>query len=123
LLHAPAGDRAVLREVDAFLPRVELALLAPVGPPVGCSDRAGSGLALLAPDDPVGRRWYRHASLAPGVETGYDPLRLPEAVEAVRAGDRAGFDRALARLAAALDRAAAALEPTVRRRNTGETGW
>jgi N-acetylated-alpha-linked acidic dipeptidase len=56
-----------------------------------------------------GRPWYRHLVYAPAFT--YAPELLPGLAEAVAAGDERGARRQAQRLAAALRRAAAALEP------------
>ena len=64
--------------------------------------------ALLDPDGIPGRPWYRHQIYAP--KYTYAPELLPGVTEAVDAGDALEVRRQAERLAAALDRAAAALE-------------
>src|SRR5207248_9429182 len=56
-----------------------------------------------------GRPWYRHLLYAP--RPTYAPEVLPGVAEAIDAGDRARVAEQAARLAAALDRAAAILAP------------
>lgn len=83
-------DRGALASVDRALLAAEGALLDERGVP--------------------GRPWYRHQALAADPETGYGPLPLPAAREGLRAEDPGGTARGLQRLAAAVRRAAAALE-------------
>jgi len=64
--------------------------------------------AWLDPDGIPGRPWYRHQIYAP--KFTYAPELLPGITEAVDAGDAAAVGREAGRVAAALDRAAAALE-------------
>ncbi len=63
--------------------------------------------AFLDPDGIPGRPWYRHQIYAP--KFTYAPELLPGVAEAVEAGNAAEVARQAKRLAAALDRAAAAL--------------
>ncbi|HEY7475652.1 MAG TPA: M28 family metallopeptidase [Vicinamibacterales bacterium] len=63
--------------------------------------------AFLDPEGIPGRPWYRHQIYAP--KFTYAPELLPAVAEAVQAGDPAAVARQAARLAAALDRAAAVL--------------
>lgn len=80
-----AGDTAALARMDRALPAAERALLDERGMP--------------------GRPWYRHTVYAPGADTGYDPVALPEVVEALASGDGAAFPRAVSRLTESLRRA------------------
>ena len=59
-----------------------------------------------------GRPWYRHLIYAP--KPTYAPEVLPGVAEAMAAGDRKRIDAQVANLVAALDRAAAVLQPTAR---------
>jgi N-acetylated-alpha-linked acidic dipeptidase len=63
--------------------------------------------ALLDPGGIPGRPWYRHQIYAP--KFTYAPEILPGPAEAIAAGDAAGLSRECARVAAAIDRAAAVL--------------
>jgi N-acetylated-alpha-linked acidic dipeptidase len=63
--------------------------------------------AFLDPDGIPGRPWYRHQIYAP--KFTYAPELLPAVAEAVQAGNAPEVARQAKRLAAALDRAAAAL--------------
>jgi N-acetylated-alpha-linked acidic dipeptidase len=63
--------------------------------------------AFLDPEGIPGRPWYRHQIYAP--KFTYAPELLPAVAEAARSGDAAEVTRQVTRLAAALDRAAAAL--------------
>jgi N-acetylated-alpha-linked acidic dipeptidase len=83
------GDSAAVAAANGVLPRVEAAFLEP------------GGL--------VGRPWYRHVLNAPGSDTGYDPLPLPELAEAILAADADAASVALTRIERALRRAAALL--------------
>jgi N-acetylated-alpha-linked acidic dipeptidase len=82
-----AGDRAALDALNARLLTVERALLDPEGIP--------------------GRPWYRHQIYAP--KYTYAPELLPGVSEAIDAKDQPRAARQVQRLAAALRRAAAAL--------------
>ncbi len=62
---------------------------------------------LLDPDGLPGRPWYRHQIYAP--KPTYAPELLPALAEAIDAGDPAGVADAARKVAAAVDRAAAAL--------------
>jgi N-acetylated-alpha-linked acidic dipeptidase len=55
-----------------------------------------------------GRPWYRHMLFAP--KPTYSAEVLPGVAEALTGGNRRSLDEQVARLAAALDRAAAALD-------------
>ncbi|MGH7504664.1 MAG: transferrin receptor-like dimerization domain-containing protein, partial [Longimicrobiales bacterium] len=79
------ADARTLADANERLPRVEASFLEP------------GGLR--------GRPWYRHVLNAPGSDTGYDALPLPELAEAIRAQDAAGATAALTRIEAALRRA------------------
>jgi N-acetylated-alpha-linked acidic dipeptidase len=68
--------------------------------------------ALLDRDGIPGRPWYRHLIYAP--KPTYAPEVLPGVAEAIDAGDRARLADQIARLAAALDRAAATLNAPTR---------
>jgi N-acetylated-alpha-linked acidic dipeptidase len=65
--------------------------------------------AFIAVDGLRGRPWYRHLVYAP--QPTYAPELLPGMAEAIDAHDAARVEREAARLAAALDRAAAVLAP------------
>jgi N-acetylated-alpha-linked acidic dipeptidase len=83
-----AGDAAAAAAVNARLMRAERALLDPDGLP--------------------GRPWYRHQIYAP--KPTYAPELLPAVAEAIDDGDPALVTGAVARVAAALERAGGALE-------------
>jgi N-acetylated-alpha-linked acidic dipeptidase len=82
------GDQAGVERIHMALIRVERALL------------DSDGLA--------GRPWFKHLIYAP--RPTYKPLVLPALTEAIEAGDRSRAIAEVARLARALNRAAAALE-------------
>jgi N-acetylated-alpha-linked acidic dipeptidase len=65
--------------------------------------------ALLDPEGLRGRPWFKHLIYAP--RPTYKPLVLPALTEAIEAGDRKLANAEVGRLARALNRAAAALEP------------
>jgi N-acetylated-alpha-linked acidic dipeptidase len=66
--------------------------------------------ALLVPQGLPRRPWFRHAIYAPGEYTGYAAVVIPGVNEALDKGDSERTRQQLAALAAALDRAAKALE-------------
>ncbi|HEV2470457.1 MAG TPA: M28 family metallopeptidase [Candidatus Sulfotelmatobacter sp.] len=66
--------------------------------------------ALLVPQGLPHRPWYKHAIYAPGEYTGYAAVVIPGVNEALDKGDSNRARQELAALAAALDRAAKALE-------------
>ena len=66
--------------------------------------------ALLVPQGLPHRPWFRHAIYAPGEYTGYAAVVIPGVNEALDKGDAERARQQLAVLAAALDRAAKALE-------------
>jgi N-acetylated-alpha-linked acidic dipeptidase len=66
--------------------------------------------ALLVPEGLPHRPWFRHAIYAPGEYTGYSAVVIPGVNEALDKGDAERARQQLAVLAAALDRAAKALE-------------
>jgi len=66
--------------------------------------------ALLVPEGLPHRPWYRHAIYAPGEYTGYAAVVIPGVNEALDKGDADRARQQLAVLAAALERAAKALE-------------
>ena len=65
--------------------------------------------ALLLPDGLPHRPWYRHSIYAPGELTGYEAVEIPGVNDAIETADAARAQAQLEALAAALDRAAAAL--------------
>jgi N-acetylated-alpha-linked acidic dipeptidase len=66
--------------------------------------------ALLVPEGLPHRPWFRHAIYAPGEYTGYAAVVIPGVNEALDKGDAERTRQQLAVLAAALERAAKALE-------------
>jgi N-acetylated-alpha-linked acidic dipeptidase len=92
LLAHDTPNRATTAAVDRALIRTERAFLDPAGIP--------------------NRPWYRHLIYAP--KATYAPEVLPGVTEALEASDhnRTALDTAVARLVAALNRAAAILSPT-----------
>ena len=66
--------------------------------------------ALLVPEGLPHRPWYRHAIYAPGEYTGYAAVVIPGVNEALDKGDVDRARQQMAVLAAALERAAKALE-------------
>ena len=70
----------------------------------------GAERALLAPQGLPHRPWFRHAIYAPGEYTGYAAVVIPGVNEALDKGDSERARQQLATLAAALERAAKALE-------------
>ncbi len=80
------GETRALARMNRMLPRIEQAFLDLEGMP--------------------GRPWYRHTIYAPDRVNGYGALTLPGIAEALRAGDETALARQLARLEAALHRAA-----------------
>ena len=69
-----------------------------------------SETALLLPDGLPGRPWYRHSIFAPGEFTGYAAVALPGVSDAIQQHDAARAQDQLNALAAALRRAARALD-------------
>jgi len=65
--------------------------------------------ALLLPGGLPHRPWYRHSIYAPGEWTGYEAVEIPGVNDAIEAPDAARAQAQLEALAAALDRAATAL--------------
>lgn len=70
----------------------------------------GAERALLVPEGLPHRPWYRHAIYAPGEYTGYAAVVIPGVNEALDKGDVDRARQQMAVLAAALERAAKALE-------------
>jgi len=70
----------------------------------------GAERALLLPEGLPHRSWFRHAIYAPGEYTGYAAVVIPGVNEALDKGDVERARQQLAVLAAALERAAKALE-------------
>ena len=64
----------------------------------------------LAVDGIKGRPWFRHLIYAPGKDTGYAPIPLPEPAHAVKDGSQEDLDEGMARLTEALARATERLE-------------
>jgi N-acetylated-alpha-linked acidic dipeptidase len=87
LLAHDAPNRAATTAIDRMLIRTERAFLDPDGIP--------------------NRPWYRHLVYAP--KATYAPEVLPGITEAMESGDRARVEREVAKFAAALTRASAAL--------------
>lgn len=83
----------------------------PAGVSPAVLDRALSAAerALLLPRGLPGRPWYRHSIYAPGEFTGYAAVVLPGVNEAIDADNTRRAQSQLDELAAALERAAAAL--------------
>lgn len=70
----------------------------------------GAERAMLEPEGLPHRPWFRHVIYAPGEYTGYAAVVIPGVNEALDKGDSERAREQLAALAAALDRAAKALE-------------
>jgi N-acetylated-alpha-linked acidic dipeptidase len=70
----------------------------------------GAERALLVPQGLPHRPWFRHVIYAPGEYTGYAAVVIPGVNEALDKGDSERARQQLAVLAAALERAAKALE-------------
>jgi N-acetylated-alpha-linked acidic dipeptidase len=70
----------------------------------------GAERAMLEPQGLPHRPWFRHVIYAPGEYTGYAAVVIPGVNEALDKGDSERARQQLATLAAALDRAAKALE-------------
>jgi N-acetylated-alpha-linked acidic dipeptidase len=70
----------------------------------------GAERSLLLPEGLPHRPWFRHVIYAPGEYTGYAAVVIPGVNEALDKGDSDRTRQQLALLAAALDRAAKALE-------------
>ena len=66
--------------------------------------------AMLVPQGLPHRPWFKHAIYAPGEYTGYAAVVIPGVNEALDKGDSERTRQQLALLAAALERAAKALE-------------
>jgi N-acetylated-alpha-linked acidic dipeptidase len=91
------------RKRDQAIARADMAALDRLNRQIMTVERA-----LLDPAGIPGRPWYRHQIYAP--KSTYAPEVLPGVAEAVDAGDPARLGSQAARLAAALNRAASALE-------------
>ena len=81
----------------------------------GAPDRVNAALrqaerALLIPEGLPNRPWYHHAIYAPGQYTGYAAVVIPGVNEAMDHGDLRRTEQQIGVLAAALNRAALALE-------------
>ena len=70
----------------------------------------GAEQALLVPEGLPQRPWFRHAIYAPGEYTGYAAVVIPGVNEALDKGDAERAKQQLAVLAAAIERAAKAME-------------
>jgi N-acetylated-alpha-linked acidic dipeptidase len=64
----------------------------------------------LAPDGIKGRPWFRHLIYAPGKDTGYAPIPLPEPAHAIKDGSQSDLNEGMRRLEEALTRATERLE-------------
>src|ERR1700674_5103259 len=113
------GEHALdFRAVDAAARRFETAgvkiLAKQKNPPQDAArlNRAlrGAERAMLEPQGLPHRPWFRHVIYAPGEYTGYAAVVIPGVNEALDKGDSERALQQLAILAAALDRAAKALE-------------
>ena len=111
----PGPDRAAVtplaQAVDRFSAaagemsrRIDRALSDPAEQPATSRALIAVERAFLDADGIPGRPWYRHLIYAP--KPTYAPEVLPGVAEALDAGDRARLASQVARLAAALDRAA-----------------
>jgi N-acetylated-alpha-linked acidic dipeptidase len=120
---AGAADRAALAPLTAAVSQLEAAsagagsrvdaLLArdpPDRSTAAAIDRMlmGAERAFLDSEGIPGRPWYRHLLYAP--KATYAPEVLPGVAEAIESGNRPRLDREVAKLAAALGRAAAILK-------------
>ena len=113
------GDHELdFRAVDAAARRFETAgvkILAKQKNPPQDATRLNQALrgaerAMLDPQGLPHRPWFRHVIYAPGEYTGYAAVVIPGVNEALDKGDSERAREQLAALAAALDRAAKALE-------------
>ena len=113
------GEHALdFRAVDAAVRRFETAggkILARQKSPPQDASRLNQALrgaerAMLEPQGLPHRPWFRHVIYAPGEYTGYAAVVIPGVNEALDKGDSERVRQQLAALAAALDRAAKALE-------------
>jgi N-acetylated-alpha-linked acidic dipeptidase len=113
------GEHALdFRAVDAAVRRFETAgakILARQKSPPQDASRLNQALrgaerAMLDPQGLPHRPWFRHVIYAPGEYTGYAAVVIPGVNEALDKGDSERVHQQLAALAAALDRAAKALE-------------
>jgi N-acetylated-alpha-linked acidic dipeptidase len=113
------GEHALdFRAVDASARRFESAgakILARQKSPPQDASRLNQALrraerAMLASQGLPHRPWFRHVIYAPGEYTGYAAVVIPGVNEALDKGDSERVRQQLAALAAALDRAAKALE-------------
>ena len=64
----------------------------------------------LAPDGIKGRPWFRHLIYAPGKDTGYEAVILPEPAQAVKDKSQTDLDAGMRRLEVALETAAGRLD-------------
>jgi len=114
----PTADRAVVTPLakaadrfsaaaDAMSRRIDRALNDAAERPAANRALVAVERAFLDADGIPGRPWYRHLIYAP--KPTYAPEVLPGVAEAIDAGDRARLASQVARLIAALDRAADAL--------------
>ncbi|MBA3393094.1 MAG: M28 family peptidase [Deltaproteobacteria bacterium] len=100
---------AALREAAT---RAEAMPMKAGGDPAACNGALTvAERGFLAPDGLVGRPWYRHLATGPDPENGYGARLLPELAAAIAAKDAKAIARATDRLADAITRVAAALEP------------
>jgi N-acetylated-alpha-linked acidic dipeptidase len=73
-------------------------------------DLADVEQAFLSPRGLIGRPWYKHTLYAPGSYAGYEATRMPGPREAIDGRDAATAQKEADELAAALSRAASALQ-------------
>ena len=113
-----ASDRFT-RAARTMVARVDALLSAPTADAAALANQATTSRALMQAERALvdrdgipGRPWYRHLIYAP--KPTYAPEVLPGIAEAIDAGDRARLADQIARLSAALDRAAATLTAPTR---------
>jgi N-acetylated-alpha-linked acidic dipeptidase len=104
--------RAMAARVDALLGARTADAAALAGQATASRALMQAERALLDRNGIPGRPWYRHLIYAP--KPTYAPEVLPGIAEAIDAGDRARLADQIARLSAALDRAAATLTAPTR---------
>jgi len=88
---------------------MELQLAPPANPAKLNRALRAAESALLIPEGLPHRPWYRHSIFAPGEFTGYAAVALPGVSDAIQEQDAARAQSQLTAVAAALERAAAAL--------------
>jgi N-acetylated-alpha-linked acidic dipeptidase len=110
-------DVSLCRELVDRMQGAALELEAPGGPGLSGESLASFNdqlvaveLDFIALDGIKGRPWFRHLVYAPGKDTGYAPIPLPEPAHAIKDRNQSDLDEGMRRLEEVLTRATERLE-------------